>query len=781
MEREIPKNGQPLSQQKQRLRAVRNSGILDVQDRPELRDIVDTVKTALACPVSVVSILDEHRQVFLAHIGLPDQWAERAETPLTHSFCQHVVDDKQPLIVGDATLHERVRDNLAITDIGVASYMGVPISLPGGIVIGALAAIDGKPREWMPGELDLLKKLGKIASNQIATIVSERRWSHLFEQLEEGIIVGSVVRDPNGTIVDWRYDEVNPAWGKLVGIPYRQAAGTTIRDLFRDIEEHWVTQVADAIETGVPQRFTREISSIGRWFDGYIRATDDDTFVIIFVEVTDRIEAVQALKRSEERLRLIVQGAKEYAILTIDDEKKVSSWFGGAEETFGRTASEMVGRPYSDIFVLADRKAGIPDSEIATAARHGVAMDRRWHEKPDGTRVFLDGTVRPISHADGSDFGGFIKIARNATAEKLSGDRQSALLDFGERIRELDTVPEVAFTAAEIMARTLEGATRAGYGVVDAVSETVQMLPDWCAPGMFTIAGLHHFRDYGSFIEDLKRGETVIIADVAADPRTSASAELLHSIGISTLVNVPIIEHGTFVGVMFVHYDRPPFFSAEERDFVRTIADRTREAISRIRAEEEQQLLNHEISHRLKNTMAMVQAIATQTLRPITDRGPVEAFTSRLHALSKAHEVLLTQDWSTARMVAVIDSVLSQLSMPDRYTISGADLELGPRTALSLALLMHKLGTNAMKYGAWSNETGHVAVQWRTEGENGDDALILIWQERNGPLVSAPSSKGFGSKLIRLGLMGTGGVEISYDPFGLNVEMRGLVSQLRQS
>ncbi|TGS49578.1 histidine kinase, partial [Mesorhizobium sp. M3A.F.Ca.ET.201.01.1.1] len=89
---------------------------------------------------------------------------------------------------------------------------------------------------------------------------------------------------------------------------------------------------------------------------------------------------------------------------------------------------------------------------------------------------------------------GFIKVARNATAQKLSEDRQLAFLELGEKIRELDSVAEVAFAAAEIMARNLQGATRAGYGIVDPIAETVEMLPDWRAPGMFTVAGQHQFR-----------------------------------------------------------------------------------------------------------------------------------------------------------------------------------------------------------------------------------------------------------------------------------------------
>lgn len=764
-----------------RIRAVRSSGLLDINDQPEFNDIVEAVKCAFRCPVSVLSILDEDRQVFIAHLGLPGQWAESGETPLTHSFCQHVVRDRQPLIIGDATIHDLVRDNLAIPDLGVVSYMGVPVTLPDGMVIGALAAIDSQPRDWTEAELELLSRLGKVACNQIATFLSERRWSSLFDQLEEGIIVGTVVRELGGAISDWRYDSVNPAWSALLDVDDVDVVGKTSRDLLPGIEDAWISDVAEVVESGDSKRFTRKVETIGRWFDGYIQATGDDTFVIIFIDVTERMQAVAALSESENRLRLIVQGAKDYVIITIDEHERITSWFGGAEEAFGRSEADMIGRQFADIFSQEERSAGIPQMEIAEARRDGVALDRRWHTRMDGAQVFLDGTVRPLPKDKSGKLAGFIKVARNATAEKLSEVRQFAFLELGDKIRELNQVEDVAFAAAEIMARHLPGSTRAGYGVVDPVAETVQMLPDWRAKDVLTLAGLHHFRDYGSFIEDLKRGEAVIIADVSKDDRTAGSSATLFSIGIAALLNVPIIEHGALVGVMFVHCDQPHSFTQEEKDFVRTIADRTREAVSRVRAEQEQQVLNHEISHRLKNTLAMVQAIATQTLRPITDRGPVEAFTSRLHALSKAHEVLLSQEWSAARMVSLIDSVLSQISLPERLTVDGPDLELGPRTALSIALLLHELGTNALKYGAWSNTDGTVSLTWEVTRQNDEDALTMRWVESGGPAVTSPQGKGFGSKLIRLGLMGTGGVDIDYATEGLRVELRGLVSQLRQS
>ena len=760
---------------------MQNSGLLDIRDRREFNDIVDVVKAAFECPVAVLSILDEQRQVFVAHMGLPGVWAETGETPLTHSFCQYVVYGRQPLVVPDANIHELVRDNLAIPDLGVVSYMGVPVTLPGGMVIGALAAIDSRPRDWTSAELELLGKFGKVACNQIATFLAETRWASVFEHLDEGFIVGTVIRAPDGRITDWRYDSVNSAWSALLGLNDQDVPGRSIRDLLPGIEDEWVSDVAEVVESVGSKRFTRKLEALGRWFEGFIQATGDETFVIIFIDVTDRMNAVEALSQNESRLRLILQGARDYVIVTIDEDERITSWLGGAEDGFGGSEAEMLGRPFSELYAAEDREAGVPASEIDMARREGLSLIRRWFPRKDGSPIFLDGTARPLPNDKNGEPAGFIIVARNATVEKLSEDRQFAFLELGDKIRELNSVEDVAFAAAAIMAKHLRGATRAGYGVVDHIAETIEILPDWCAPGMASVSGLHHFRNYGSYIEDLKRGDVVIISDVSEDNRTSGSADRLLSMGISVLLNVPIIAHGVLVGVMFVHYDQPHVFTSEEKDFVRTVADRTREAVSRVRAEQEQQVLNREISHRLKNTMAMVQAIATQTLRPIADRGPVESFSRRLHALSKAHEVLLDQEWSSARMTSIIETVLAQLSLPERFRITGPDLEIGPRTALSFALLMHELGTNALKYGAWSNGTGIVSVTWQIERRNDQDTLIMHWHETGGPPVSPPQTKGFGSKLIRLGLMGTGSVDIDYAPDGLRAELRGLVAQLRQS
>jgi two-component sensor histidine kinase/PAS domain-containing protein len=198
-------------------------------------------------------------------------------------------------------------------------------------------------------------------------------------------------------------------------------------------------------------------------------------------------------------------------------------------------------------------------------------------------------------------------------------------------------------------------------------------------------------------------------------------------------------------------------------------------------AEHRQNVINREMSHRLKNTLAMVQAIATQTLRPSSDRHLVEALEKRIQALSSAHDILFDRYWHKAPIRSLIASTLQRVVPDDRLDLEGGDVTIGPKGALSLSLVLHEMATNAVKYGALSNETGRVGLKWHVEGV-GEEALFrLIWQETGGPPVQEPSRKGFGSKLIRMGLIGTGGVQTSYEPSGFKAEMTALLFQLQHT
>ncbi len=143
--------------------------LVDASPQPDYDNLTKLASEILGVPVSLVSIVDfeNDRQFFKSQIGLPEPWATEQQTPLSHSFCQHVVKTNAPLIVENALEHELVKDNLAIRDLGVVSYLGVPIYTPDSQPTGALCAIDGKPRQWTEKEIELLKQLSLCVTDTI--------------------------------------------------------------------------------------------------------------------------------------------------------------------------------------------------------------------------------------------------------------------------------------------------------------------------------------------------------------------------------------------------------------------------------------------------------------------------------------------------------------------------------------------------------------------------------------------------------------------------------------
>jgi two-component sensor histidine kinase len=299
-------------------------------------------------------------------------------------------------------------------------------------------------------------------------------------------------------------------------------------------------------------------------------------------------------------------------------------------------------------------------------------------------------------------------------------------------------------------------------------------------PGTTGVYGTHEFRQYGSYIEELKLAKPVVVSDVTTDPRTALQAKELLALGIRGFLNIPIFDHGRFSLLAFVHHDHPYEWSEEELAFVRSFGDRVQIAMVRLQADAEQAMLNREIGHRLKNSFAMIQAIATQTLRPVTERVHVENFQKRLFALSKAHDILIHENGG-ASIRAIVEGLDETLAMPGRLDLDGPDVQLGPRGALSMGLVMHELGTNALKYGALSAPGGRIIVRWTIEEAETGPRLAFSWRETGGPVPTQPERKGFGSKLIQMGLIGTGGVVARYEAPGFSVEMSAALNELQQA
>src|SRR5262245_24760671 len=183
-------------------------------------------------------------------------------------------------------------------------------------------------------------------------------------------------------------------------------------------------------------------------------------------------------------------------------------------------------------------------------------------------------------------------------------------------------------------------------------------------------------------------------------------------------------------------------------------------------AEQAKQLLLNESRHRIKNTLATVQAIAGQTLHH-AHPDELSAFLARLHALGEAHELLTSENWDQAPLRDVVLRALKPFAtkQDQRFATEGPTVWVPANASLSLTLCLHELATNAVKYGALSNGTGQVRVSWNVASGSDRSKLQLTWKETGGPPVKPPERNGFGTLLIES--TGGGETRIDYRPDGV--------------
>jgi two-component system CheB/CheR fusion protein len=139
--------------------------------------------------------------------------------------------------------------------------------------------------------------------------------------------------------------------------------------------------------------------------------------VITFVDITERKKTEEYLRKSEERLRLILESAADFAIIALDEKGNIQEWSTGAERIFGYDEAEVLGKPGSIIFTKEDKAAGVVEAEQAQARNDGRALDERWHVRKDGSRVFMSGVMAPMLK---NALNGYVKVARDMTARKAA-------------------------------------------------------------------------------------------------------------------------------------------------------------------------------------------------------------------------------------------------------------------------------------------------------------------------------------------------------------------------
>ncbi len=299
----------------------------------------------------------------------------------------------------------------------------------------------------------------------------------------------------------------------------------------------------------------------------------------LMAELTGRL----MLQQEREREMSFAMRAGGFGTWSVD--------FASMVLTASDTCKELFGRPPGAGFSYEERRAAIlpEDRGLAEEAMRRVIEDGVDYDVTYRIRR-VDGSVRWLT-SRGQAFVGpngralrMAGVSRDVTAERRADRMRAALVELSDIFRRQDDPDEISFAAAELIGRTLE-VSRAGYGLIDREAETITIARDWNAPGIKSIAGVLRFRDFGSYIEDLKRGETAVVQDARLDNRTSGTASALEAISARAFVNMPVTEQEGLVALLYLNHDDTREWPDDELSFIRDVAERTREASERRRAE----------------------------------------------------------------------------------------------------------------------------------------------------------------------------------------------------
>jgi PAS domain S-box-containing protein len=474
---------------------------------------------------------------------------------------------------------------------------------------------------------------------------------------------------------------------------------------------------------------------------------------------------IDALSQSHaQQLAAIVQSS-DAAIISKDLNGIIATWNRGAAKLFGFEAEEVIGQPITILFPpeLQDEEAC-----ILARIRRGERIEHyeTVRRRKDGRRIQISLTVSPILDATGHVVGA-AKIAQDIGSRKQAEETQVALYHFTDRLFRARSADDIYEAALDAIVRAL-GCERASMLLFDAAG--IMRFVAW----RDLSAGYRRaVEGHSPWARDAEDPEPISISDIESSELDASLRATIKAEGIAAAAFIPLVTKGALIGKFMAYYRAPHVFTEADMNVAVTIARQLVFGIERMRAEEERQsaegakeLLLNESRHRIKNTLTMVQAIATQTLSQ-TSAGEVQTFLARLHALGEAHEVLATKNWDRAPLSEVVSRALQPFlaKQENRFVADGPMVWVPANTSLGLTLCLHELATNAVKYGALSNGTGQVHVLWRVVDEADGRKLHLNWEETGGPPVAAPASKGFGSLLIQA--TGEADSRIEFKPEGV--------------
>lgn len=582
-----------------------------------------------------------------------------------------------------------------------------------------------------------------------------------------------IIMDGSGAVTDWNegarrilgweVDEVRGLPADLIFTPEDRDAGVPEREMLGARENGCAEDDRWHLRKG-GDRFFATGMMMPLLVDDH-----DQGFVKILRDRTRQREEAERRARMDERLKAALAANPGLTTFELD----LSSGALRGDKRFWQLHSLFTGTEHDEqsltrfLEAVHEADRARVESALKSVSDDGaaVAIDYRVPEPAQLPRwITLQG--RPTFDDEGRSTrlpGTALDITRRKTRELWS----AALVELSDRLGRARDTSEMTQALGDVLGRTFELA-RAGYGTIDHAAGTLTIDRDWTSSGVASLAGSYQFQDYGLPLDQLAAGQPVVIDDIETDPHTAAHAERFRALAIRALVNVPLLEHGSLVALVFLHDQNVRHWSDDKLSFLQEALRRTREAIERRRAEDVRELLTGELHHRIKNMLAVVQAIATQTFRGESVPDELDTFHARLTALGAANEALTQDSWRKASLEAVVLRACSaQVGAAGRIRSTGPQLVIKAQAVTAFSLALHELCTNAAKYGALKNPEGFVEVSWTSE----DERLQFSWNEVGVSDITPPSRDGFGSKLIERSLVRQFGGKWTRDfaPSGLRV------------
>jgi PAS domain S-box-containing protein len=439
-------------------------------------------------------------------------------------------------------------------------------------------------------------------------------------------------------------------------------------------------------------------------------------------------------------LEAIIRSATDYAIISVDEQNRITSWSAGAETLLGWKAEEILGQSGARIFTAEDQTQQVPQRELEAARTKGRGEDDRWHVRKDGSHFWGSGVVVPLKEGAPP---GFVKIIRDRTQEQLAA---AALRRSERRFRTLvENIPQLVWRSANLGQRS------------------------WGSPQWETFTGLSLEKSVGlGWLEAIHPEDRDRTLEAWHEAERTGS---LH------------VEHRTrrvADGAYRWFQTRGTRVHDEVDGDVEWLGTST-DVHDLRRALERQQVLIGELHHRTRNLLGIVNAISRQTLaRAVSFDDFSERFSNRIAALGRVQTLVARTESAELSLRELVETEVRAHAPEgvERVSIEGPPVTLNEKAGETMALALHELATNAVKYGAFASPSGTLSIRWTTD----EGALALEWRESGVQVATGTSGRGYGRELIEVALPFALGAKTNFDlrPDGLSCLVELPVHEWRQ-